>query len=29
MKELNLDIASGNMTKDDIKNWIINHTVNV
>ncbi len=27
--DFGLDIASGNMTKDDIKNWIINHTVNV
>lgn len=27
--DFGLDIASGNMTKDDIKNWIINHTINV
>lgn len=27
--DFGLDIASGDMTKDDIKNWIINHTVNV
>lgn len=27
--DFGLDIASGNMTKDDIENWIINHTVNV
>lgn len=27
--DFGLDIASGNMAKDDIKNWIINHTVNV
>ena len=27
--DFGLDIASGNMAKDDIKNWIINHTINV
>lgn len=27
--DFGLDIASGNMAKDNIKNWIINHTVNV
>ena len=27
--DFGLNIASGNMAKDDIKNWIINHTINV